>query len=50
MLQISRVRVLEEVLRYPRSSAEEQSDLGTFVVFSPDGDSKSGCGEGILKF
>ena len=49
MLQKSRVKVLEEVLRHMRSSAEEQSDLGTFVVPSPDRDSEAGCGEAILK-
>ena len=46
MLQKSRVNVLAEVSRHPRSSAEEQSNLGIFVVPSPDGD----CGEAILKF
>ena len=50
MLQKSRVKVLEEVSRHLRSSAEGQSDLGTFMVTSPDGDSESGCGEAILKF
>ena len=48
MLQKSRVKVLEEVSRHPRSSAEEQSDLGTFLVPSPDGDSEAGCGELLL--
>ena len=33
-----------------RSSAEEQSDLGIFVVPSPDGDSEAGYGEAIFKF
>ena len=47
MLQKSRVKVLEEVLRLPRSSAEGQSDLGTFVVHSPDGDSEAGYGKAI---
>ena len=32
MLQKSRVKILEKVSRHPRSSVEEQSDLGTFVV------------------
>ena len=50
MLQKSRVKVLENVSRHPRSSAEKQSDLGTFVVPSPDGDSEAGCGEAIFKF
>ena len=40
-------RVLEEVSRHPRSLAG-QSDLRTFVVPSPDGDSEAGCGEAIL--
>ena len=31
MMQKSRVKVLEEVSRHPRSSAEGKSDLGTFV-------------------
>ena len=38
MLQKSREKVLEEVSRHPRSILKEQSDLGTFVVLSPDGD------------
>ena len=42
------IRVLEEVSRHPRSSGEGQSDLGTFVVSSPDGDSEAGCGKAIL--
>ena len=50
MLQKSRIKVLKEVSRHPRSSAEGQSDLGTFVVASPDGDSETGCGKAILKF
>ena len=50
MLQKSRVKVLEDVSRHPRSSAEEQSDLGIFVIPSPDGDSEAGCGEAIFKF
>ena len=50
MLQKSRVKVLEEFLRHPRSSAEEQSDLETFVVPSLDGDTEAGCGEAIIKF
>ena len=50
MLQKSRIKVLEEVSRHPSSSAEGQSDLGTFVAPSPDGDSEVGCGEAILKF
>ena len=37
-------KLLEEVSRHPRSSAEGQSDLGTFVVPSPDGDSEAKCG------
>ena len=48
MLQKSRVKVLEEVSRYLRSSAEGQSDLGTFVALSPDGDPDAGCGEAIF--
>ena len=48
MLQKSREKVLEQVLRHPRSSAEGQSDLGTFVVPSPDGDSEAGRGEAII--
>ena len=43
-------KVLEEVARHPRSSSEGQSDLGTFVVPSPDGNSEAGCGEVIFKF
>ena len=49
MLQKSRVKVLEEVSRHPKSS-ERQSDLGTFVVPSPDGDSEAGRGLGFLIF
>ena len=41
MLQKSRVKILEEVSRHPRSSAEGQSDLGTFVVSSLDEDSQA---------
>ena len=48
MLQKSKVKLLEEVSRHPRSSAEGQSDLGTFVVSSRDGDSEAGCGKAIL--
>ena len=43
MLQKSSVKVLKEVSRHPRLSAKGQSDLGTFVVPSPDGDSEAGC-------
>ena len=43
MLQKSRIKVLEEVSRHPRSSAEGQSDLGIFVVPSPDVDARSLC-------
>ena len=43
-------KVLEEVSRQLRSSADEQSDLGTFVVSSLDGDSEAGCGEPFLNF
>ena len=50
MLRKSRVKVLEEVSKHPRSSAEGQSDLGTFLVSSPDGDSEAGCGKAILNF
>ena len=50
MLQKSRVNVLKEVSRHPRSSAEEKSDLETFVVPFPDRDSEAGCGETIFKF
>ena len=50
MFQKSRLKVLEEVSRHPRSSAEGQSDLGTFLVNSPDGDSEAGCGEALFKF
>ena len=42
--------MLEEGSRHLRSSAEGQSDLGKFVVPSPDGDSEYGCGEAIFKF
>ena len=49
MLQKSIEKILEEVSRHPRSSAEGQSDLGTFVVHSPDGDSETGRGEAIIK-
>ena len=42
MLQKSREKVLEEVSRHPRLSAEGQSDLETFV------DSETGCGEAII--
>ena len=42
-------KVLEEVSKHPRSSAEGQSDLGTFVVPSPDGDSEAGRGKAIIK-
>ena len=45
MLQKSREKVFEEVSRHPRSSAEGQSNLGTFVV-----PSEAGCGEHIFKF
>ncbi len=34
---------LEEVLRHLESSTAERSDLGTFVVPSPDGDSEAMC-------
>ena len=49
MLQKSRIKMLEEVSRHPRSSAEGQYDLGTFVVPFSDGDSEAGCGEAIFK-
>ena len=49
MLQKSRVKVVEEMSRHPRSSAEGQSDLGTFVVPSPDGDSEAGFFLAIFK-
>ena len=45
MLQKSREKILEEMSRHPRYPAEGQSDLGTFVVPSPDGDSEAGRGE-----
>ena len=52
MLQKSKVKVLEEVARHLRLrwSAERQSDRGTLVVPSPNGDSKAGCGKAILDF
>ena len=50
MVQKSRVKVKEEVSRHPRSSAAGESDLGTFVVPSPEGDSEAGCGKAIFKF
>ena len=40
-------KVLEEVSRHSRSSSEGQSELGTFVVTFPDGD--SGASHGVLK-
>ena len=40
---------LEEVSRHPSSSAEGQSDLGTFVVPSPDENSEAGFLVAILK-
>ena len=46
--EINRKKMLEKVLRHPKSSAEEQSKLGTFVVPSTDGDSEVGRGEAIL--
>ena len=49
MLQKSIEKVLEEVSRHPRSSSEGQSDLGTFVVPSPDGESEAGHGEATMK-
>ena len=48
MLQKSKGKALEEMSKHPRLSAEGQSDLGTFVVPSPDGDSEAGGGEAIL--
>ena len=42
-------KVLEEMPRHPRSSAEGQSDLGTFVVPCPDGDSEAGLFLAIFK-
>ena len=48
MLQKSREKLLEEVSRHPRSSAEGQSDLGTFMVPSPDRDSEAGRGKAII--
>ena len=50
MWQKSRVKVLEEVPRHTRSSAEGKYDLGTFVVPSPDRDTEAVCGEAIFKF
>ena len=50
MLQKSRVKLLVEVSRHPRLSAEGQSDLGTYVVPSPDGESEVMCGKAILSF
>ena len=47
ILQKSREKLLEEVSRHPRSLAKEQSDLGIFVVSSPDGGSEAGCSEAI---
>ena len=41
-------KILEEVSRHSRSLPKKQSNLGTFVVPSPDGDSEAGCGEAIL--
>ena len=49
MLQKSIEKVLEEVSRHPRSSAERQSDLGTFVVPSLYRDSEAEYGEDINK-
>ena len=34
----------------PRSSVKGQSNLGTFVVPSSDGESEAGCGEAIFHF
>ena len=34
----------------PEVVSRGQSDLGTFVVPSPDGDFEAGCGEAIFKF
>ena len=42
-------KVLEEVSRHPRSSAEGQSNLVTCVVPSLDGDCKAGRSEAIIK-
>ena len=50
MSQKSKVKVLEEVSRHPRSSAEGQSDFGIFVVPSPDGVLEARYGEIIFKF
>ena len=50
MLQESKVKVLEEVSRHPRSSSEGHSDLGTCVVPSLDEDSEAGRGLAFLKF
>ena len=49
MLKKSIEKLLEEVAKHPRSSAKKQSDLGTFVVTSPDGNSEAGRGEAIIK-
>ena len=48
MLQKLIEKVLE-VLWYPRSSSEGQSNLGIFVVSSLDGDSEAARGETIIK-
>ena len=50
MLQKLIYKILEEVSRHPKSSTEGQSDLETFVVSSPAGDSEAGRGEDIMKY
>ena len=48
--QNSRVKLLEEVSRHPRSSAEGQSDMEKIMVPSPDGEYEDGCDKAILNF
>ena len=42
-------KVLKKVSRHPRSSAEGQSNLKTFLVSSQDGDSEAGRDVAIIK-
>ena len=40
--------LVPEVSRHPRSSTEGESDLGTFVVLTSEGNSEARHGEAIL--
>ena len=48
MLQKLKEKNVRGVSRYLHSLSEEQSDLGTFMVPSPEGDSEAGVGVAIL--